>query len=285
MAGADRTAIVTGGLRGLGRAMALGLLRTGHKVVAVGHIEQDVPEMQALAGADAPRLLCLVADLTDPAACDGVIRAARERFGPGPHILVNNAGLTFTTIDPDRFTDGPRKFWTLPDEVVQKVMDVNYVAADRMARRVAPIMIAQGWGRIVNVTTKLSTMTMKGAVPYGPSKAALEMATEVWAKEVAGTGVTVNIVNPGAGANTPGMSEVMRAWSATGKAARLVEPDDMVPPLLFVVSDAADAVNGFRFDANTWDGSVPPEDSARRTGRPAGFAMHPLADPFVPRDW
>lgn len=276
-----RTAIVTGGLRGLGRAMALGLLGAGHDVVAVGHIAADVVEMQALAGTEAARLHCMVADLTDPAACDAVLAAAAERFG-GPDILVNNAGLTFTAIDPDRFTAGPRKFWTLPDEIVQQVMDINYVAADRMARRVAPGMIARGWGRIVNVTTKLSTMTMEGAVPYGPSKAALETATEVWAKEVAGTRVTVNIVNPGAGANTPGMSAVMREWSATGRAAKLVEPEDMVAPLLFVVSDAANAVNGFRFDANTWLHDVPPEESARRTGRPAGFEMHPLRDPFAP---
>jgi 3-oxoacyl-[acyl-carrier protein] reductase len=277
-----RTAIVTGGLRGLGRAMALGLLRTGHNVVAVGHIAADVAEMQDLSSDAAPRLHCMVADLTAAAACDAVVSAAQDRFG-GLDILVNNAGLTFTYIDPDRFLNGPRKFWTLPDEVVQNVMDINYVAADRLARRVAPIMIARGWGRIINVTTKLSTMNMKGAVPYGPSKAALEMATEVWAKEIAGTGVTVNIVNPGAGANTPGMSEVMREWSATGKAAKLVEPDDMVAPLLFVVSDAADSVNGYRFDANTWLHDVSPEDSARRTGRPAGFEMYPLSDPFAPK--
>jgi 3-oxoacyl-[acyl-carrier protein] reductase len=276
-----RTAIVTGGLRGLGRAMALGLLRAGHSVVAVGHIAADVAEMQALAGEAGARLHCLVADLTDPAACDAVVAAAQERFG-GPDILVNNAGLTFTTIDPDRFLNGPRKFWTLPDEIVQSVMDINYVAADRLARRVAPGMIARGWGRIVNVTTKLSTMNMKGAVPYGPSKAALEMATEVWAKELAGTGVTANIVNPGAGANTPGMSEVMREWSATGRAAKLVEPEEMVAPLLFVVSGAADAVNGFRFDANAWPRDVPPEEAARRSGRPAGFELHPPRDPFAP---
>lgn len=280
---AARTAIVTGGLRGLGRAMTLGLLRTGHRVVAVGHITEDVAETEAAAGSDAARLRCLVADLTEPAACDTVVAAAQERFG-GPDILVNNAGLTFTFIDPDRFIDAPRKFWTLPDETVQKVMDINYVAADRMARRVAPILIARGWGRIVNVTTKLSTMNMKGAVPYGPSKAALEMATEIWAKELAGTGVTANIVNPGAGANTPGMSSVMREWSATGRAARLVEPEAMVAPLLFVTSEAADAVNGFRFDANTWPRDMPPVEAARRTGRPAGFEMRPLADPFVPRE-
>jgi hypothetical protein len=71
---------------------------------------------------------------------------------------------------------------------------------------------------------------------YGASKAALETATEVWAKEVEGAGLTINIVNPGAGANTPGMAEEMRAMSREGRAPRVVEPGEMVPPLLYVVS-------------------------------------------------
>ncbi len=82
------------------------------------------------------------------------------------------------------------------------------------------------------------------------------MATEVWAKEVEGTGLTINIVNPGAGANTPGMADEMRAMSREGRAPRLVEPEEMVPPLLYVVSRDADSVNGYRFDANLWDPSL-----------------------------
>jgi 3-oxoacyl-[acyl-carrier protein] reductase len=101
------------------------------------------------------------------------------------------------------------------------------------------------------------------------------MATEVWAKEVEGTGLTINIVNPGAGANTPGMAEEMRAMSRDGRAARLVEPDEMVPPLLYVVSREANRVNGMRFDANAWDAALPPAEAARAAGRPAGFVLHP----------
>ena len=135
-------------------------------------------------------------------------------------------------------------------------------------------MVERGWGRIVHVTTKLDTMNRPHTSPYGASKAALEMATEVWAKELAGTGVTANIVNPGAGANTPGMNQEMRDWSKEGRVPRLVEPDEMVPPLLYVVSPAADAVNGYRFDANTWDASLPPAEAARANGLPAGFELH-----------
>jgi NAD(P)-dependent dehydrogenase (short-subunit alcohol dehydrogenase family) len=134
-------------------------------------------------------------------------------------------------------------------------------------------MLGAGWGRVVNVTTKLDTMNRAGSSPYGPSKAALEMATEIWAKELEGTGVTVNIVNPGAGANTPGMAAEMRARSAASAEKLLVEPDDMVAPLLFVVSSAADCVNGYRFDANNWHSNRDPKTMTR----PAGLVLHPEA--------
>jgi NAD(P)-dependent dehydrogenase (short-subunit alcohol dehydrogenase family) len=273
----QRVAIVTGGLRGLGRAMAFGLAQKGHTVVAVGHIDADSAEIEeTTAGANfAGKILPLVADLRRPADCDRVVAIARERFG-GVHILVNNAGLTFTTIDPARYRrEEPQKFWQVPDDIVRAVIETNYIAADLMARRLAPQMVEAGWGRIINVTTKLDTMNRPHTSPYGASKAALEMATEVWAKEVAGTGLTINIVNPGAGANTPGMAEEMRVMSREGRAPRLVEPEEMVPPLIYVVSRDADRVNGWRFDANLWDTSLPPADAARRAGRPAGFEMHP----------
>jgi NAD(P)-dependent dehydrogenase (short-subunit alcohol dehydrogenase family) len=273
----QRVAIVTGGLRGLGRAMALGLATLGHSVVAVGHIDNDVAEIEAAAGALGlgARFHPLVADLREPGECDRVAAEARTRFGT-IDILVNNAGLTFTYIDPARFRrPTPQRFWEVTDAIVDNVIATNYLAGDRLSRRVAPAMVAQGWGRIVNVTTKLDTMNRLGTHPYGASKAALEMATEVWAKEVEGTGLTINIVNPGAGANTPGMADEMRAMSRDGRAARLVEPEEMVPPLLYVVSREADRVNGMRFDANAWDAALPPAEAARAAGRPAGFVLHP----------
>ena len=274
----QRVAIVTGGLRGLGRAMALGLAREGVRVAAIGHIADDVPEMEkaaAVLGNTGGALWPLVADLREAGECDRVVAETRERFGR-IDILVNNAGLTFTYIDPPRFRRGSlQRFWQVSDEIVENVMLTNVLAADRLSRRVAPAMVEAGWGRIVNVTTKLDTMNREGTHPYGASKAALEMATEVWAKEIDGTGVTINIVNPGAGANTPGMADEMREMSREGKAPRLVEPDEMVPPLLYVVSRAADRVNGMRFDANAWDASLPPAEAARSAGRPAGFVLHP----------
>jgi NAD(P)-dependent dehydrogenase (short-subunit alcohol dehydrogenase family) len=191
-----RVALVTGGLRGLGRAMSLGLARAGHPVVAVGHIQSDVAEMEA----EAEKLQVsrhfhpVVADLREAGECDRVVAATRERFGK-VDILVNSAGLTFTYIDPARFRrDSLQRFWQVDDEIIDNVITTNYIAADRLARRVAPAMVEAGWGRIVNVTTKLDTMNRIGTHPYGAAKAGLEMATEVWAKDAAGSGLTVNIV-------------------------------------------------------------------------------------------
>ena len=217
----DRVALVTGGLRGLGRAMVLGLARAGHRVAAVGHIAADIGEVEAEARTlgVAGQVWPLVADLREARECDRIVAETRHRFGR-LDILVNNAGLTFTYIDPARYRRPEvQRFWQVSDEIVENVMATNVLAADRLSRRVAPGMVAQGWGRIVNVTTKLDTMNRIGTHPYGASKAALEMATEVWAKDAAGTGLTINIVNPGAGANTPGMADEMRAMSREGRAA------------------------------------------------------------------
>ena len=123
----QRVAIVTGGLRGLGRAMVFGLAGEGHCVVAVGHIDTDIAEVEAATAGStmAGQILPLVADLRRPADCDRVVAIARERLGT-PQILVNNAGLTFTTIDPTRFRrPEPQKFWQVSDEVVHAVIETT----------------------------------------------------------------------------------------------------------------------------------------------------------------
>src|SRR3954451_16088389 len=152
----ERVAVVTGGLRGLGRAMALGLAGAGHRVVAVGHIESDIAEMEVAAGALAlgAQVWPLVADLREAGECDRVVAEARARFG-NIDILVNNAGLTFTYIDADRFRrPTPQLFLQVRDAVGDDVIATNYLAAYRLSRRVVPEMVARVWGRIVNVTTK-----------------------------------------------------------------------------------------------------------------------------------
>src|SRR5262249_60785657 len=128
-----------------------------------------------------------VATQRPPACRERVVSTTVLGLG-GVAILVSNAVLTFTTIDRARFRGAePQKFWQVSDDIVRAVIETNYMAASQMARRVAPAMVERGWGRIVNVTTKLDTMNRPHTSPYGASKAALEMATEVWAKEVEGT--------------------------------------------------------------------------------------------------
>jgi 3-oxoacyl-[acyl-carrier protein] reductase len=253
------------------------LARAGATVVGPAHIASDFAGLQP-ADALPGRFIPVHADLRRAADCDMTVKTALD--AGGLHVLVNNAGLTLTYICPDLYRRPlAPKFWEASDEVVQNVMDANFVAADKLARRAAPVMVKEGWGRIINVTTMLQTMSRVGFSPYGPSKAALEMASWVWSKELEGSGVTVNIVNPGAGANTPGMAEEMRRKSRDGSIDRLVEPEQMVAPLLWVVSREADHVNGMRYDAKQWNPSLPPTEAARRCGRPVGFALREPAEP------
>ena len=269
-------AIIIGGSRGLGRATTLGLAREGYAVVAVSHIGADIAQL-ASEFVDTPlaeRVVPILADLRQPAECDRVMAAAWGHFG-AVHILIHNAGLTFTYIWPDLYRrPSAQQFWEATDEIVENVIDTNYVAADQMFRRVAPHMVRQRWGRIVNVTTKLDTMNCSTSSIYGASKAALEMATEFSAKSTTGTGLTINIVNPGAGADTPGMAEEIRDASRKGRIAPLLEPVQMLPPLLWLISPDANNVNGYRFDANLWDSELPPAEAARRAGRPARSTLH-----------
>ena len=273
----DKTVIVTGGGRGLGRAMAFGLAREGANVCIAAHIQDDIlsveEEVKRLNYGG--KLIALLADIRSPQACreivDETISTFSSLFG-----LVNNAGLTFTYIAPHRYRRGySEKFFELSDDVVQNVMDTNFVAADRMARLVTPHLIKQGGGRLVNVTTRIETMTKPGASPYGPSKAALENASEVWVKALEDTGVTVNILTPGGAANTEGFEVSEDRAIASEAVGGMVEPYKMVAPICWLVSDDAKNTTGMRYDASDWDESLPPDDVALRVGRPLGLTLKP----------
>jgi 3-oxoacyl-[acyl-carrier protein] reductase len=275
-----KVAIVTGGGRGMGRAMALALAEAGARVVAADLSAENLARVEheaaSLAGEGA--LAGVVTDIRKAEDCRRAVDAAQELGGPD--ILVNNAGLLPSYAWPGRFLDGaaPAKFWNLEDDVVQNVMDTNFVATDRVTRYAVPHMIAKGWGRIVTVTTRLSTMNRTGGSPYGPSKAALEMACEIWMKDLAGTGVTVNILNPGAAVDTPGFAtaEEKRVATAAGRL-QMMDPDKMRAPIVWLVSHATDGINGMRYDAADWDAARPPEEQAALHGQPLGFELKPKA--------
>jgi 3-oxoacyl-[acyl-carrier protein] reductase len=278
-----RVAIVTGGGRGLGRAMAEALVEAGADVLAAAHIREDFPALEAACAGGPGRLATIVADIRRREDCDRIVATALETFG-AVHALVNNAGLTFTYIWPDAYrrpewTERQRfpKFYEAADEVVENVLAANFLGADRLARRVAPLMVEQGWGRIVNVTTMYRTMTRQGSSPYGPSKAALECATEIWNYDFEGTGVTVNILNPGAGAATPGLAQEVIDRGRRGEIP-LAEPEMFRAPIVWLLSDAANDVTGMRFDALVWDGGKPAAAEAERIGRKAGVLLYSMPD-------
>ena len=273
-----KTIIVTGGGRGLGRTMAFGLAREGANVCIAAHIQDDIlsveEEVKRLNYGG--KLIALLADIRSPQACREIVNETISTFS-SLFGLVNNAGLTFTYIAPHRYRRGySEKFFELSDDVVQNVMDTNFVAADRMARLVTPHLIKQGDGRLVNVTTRIETMTKPGASPYGPSKAALENASEVWVKDLEDTGVTVNILNPGGAANTEGFEISEDRAIASEAVGGMVVPYKMVAPICWLISDDAKNITGMRYDASDWDESLPPEDEARRVGRPLGFLLKPF---------
>jgi NAD(P)-dependent dehydrogenase (short-subunit alcohol dehydrogenase family) len=265
-----KTAIVTGGGRGLGRAMALGLARAGANVVITAARTRREVEAVAAEAAETSRagpVRALVADVTIEADCQRVVGEALREFG-ALHILVNNAGRGMRWVS-ERFFEAPTKFWQADPAVWRMIIDTNVNGPFLMARAAAPQMLRQHWGRIVNVSMNHQTMRRVGFSPYGPSKAALESATIIWAQDLAGTGVTVNALLPG-GATDTGM---IPSGLPPDVRSRLLDPSIIVPPLLWLASRAADEVTGERLVASRWDPSFPPEQAAAAARSAAGWAV------------
>ncbi|HXX38986.1 MAG TPA: SDR family oxidoreductase [bacterium] len=266
---ADKVAIVTGGGRGLGRAMALGLAAAGaHVVVTAARHEQEINQVSEAARrlSDAGTVLPIVADVTREEDCGRAVEAALGSFG-ALHIVVNNAGRGMRFVS-ETFMEAPTRFWEVDGRIWRLIIETNVIGPFLMAKAVVPHFLGQRWGRIINVSINHETMRRKGFSPYGPSKAALESETIIWAQDLAGTGVTVNALLPG-GATQTGMvpetvgEEVRR---------RLLDPAIVVPPLLWLASEASDGVTGSRVVASAWDPALPPSEAAARARAVAGWA-------------
>ena len=128
-------------------------------------------------------------------AANEITKATRDRFGH-IDILVNNAEIGPGTIRADSW-QRPIKFWEITPDQWHRFVAVHTTAPLALANAVVPEMVREGWGRIVNVTTSLGTMLNAGSPTYGPSKAALEALNAIMAKDLDGTGVTVNVLVPG----------------------------------------------------------------------------------------
>lgn len=260
--------IVTGGARGLGRVMTLALLRWGIRVAVALRVKDD-PEGQGLADLAAQegcedRLLVLQCDVTDPRQCFAAIEKVIFRFG-AVHGLVNNAGIGMQGIG--NVLVGKRKpFYEVGTDAWRMAIDVNVNGAFMMAKAIVPHLAKQGWGRIVNIGTSLSTMMMPGFSPYGPSKAALESATVIWSKDLAGTGVTVNMLVPGGPVNTRMIPETEVVDRST-----LIQPEVMIAPIVWLMSPVSDGVTGRRIVAKEWNAERVTREGIDAVAKPAGW--------------
>jgi NAD(P)-dependent dehydrogenase (short-subunit alcohol dehydrogenase family) len=263
-----KTAIVTGAGRGLGRAMALGLARAGANVVltaARNRQELDQVAEEAAKNSAAGRVHQHVADVAREEDCACVVNETVREFG-GVHILINNAGRGMRFVS-EKFFDTPTKFWETDLAVWKMIIDTNVNGPFLMSRAAVPHMMKQGWGRIINISMNHETMRRAGFSPYGPSKAALESETIIWAQDLAGTGVTVNALLPGGATDT----DMVPRDLAPAVRQKLIQPDVMIPPLLWLVSEAANEVTGARFNANLWDTTLPPEQAGKKACTSAGW--------------
>jgi NAD(P)-dependent dehydrogenase (short-subunit alcohol dehydrogenase family) len=260
---AKQSAIVTGAASGMGRVMALGLSEAGFDVVAVDR------NASGLVSLPAP-IKSVAADLAQPASFDMIVSEAIGAFGR-IDVLVNNAGIGQAGIKADQRRN-PLRFWEVTPEQWGQFQAINATSPIMMARAVVPHMLKAGRGRIVTVTTSLGTMVREGYLLYGANKASAEAAMAVLAADLKGTGVTSNVLVPGGMTDTPLVGEA-------GDRSKMLRPEIMVPPLLWLVSPEAEGVTAKRFIAADWDTRLPPAQAAEAAGAPIawlGIARMPI---------
>jgi len=232
-----KTAIVTGGGRGIGRAIAIGLGASGANVVLAGRTAEQLETVAAEIRAAGAKALPVVTDLTDSGQIEALAAKTVETFGR-IDILVNNAARSFLRSLLDLREDG----W-------DKVFDTNVKAVWLLSRAVARTMMAQKSGRIVNITTVGAEKAELGMAAYGCSKAALKMLTRCMAREWAAFGIQVNAVGPGltrTAFSQPIWSnpDIAKHVTSLLPMGRIAEPEEIVPAVLFLASDGASYMTG-----------------------------------------
>lgn len=267
-----RVIIVTGGSRGLGREMAIALAQAGANLVITGAGQSaaldesgHLVRTASPAGAEHGTFM---ADVTDPAACERMVAYALARFGR-LDALVNNAGLGMRAVS-ETFNTEPTKFWETRPEAWRQIVDTNVNGAFCAARAAVRPMIERRYGKIVNISTSAQTMVRRGYSPYGPSKAALEAASRIWAQDLAGTGVDVNVYLPGGASDTDLLPPVSSEGAGrTGADGNLLPASIMRRAIVWLCSALSDGVTGARFTARLWDETLPPMQAAEAARSPA----------------
>jgi gluconate 5-dehydrogenase len=231
-------ALVTGSSRGIGRALAEGLVEAGARVVLNGRDADALERARAdLAQRPGATVLAVPFDVTDSASVAAGVARVEELAGP-IDILVNNAGMQRRA-----------PFTEFADDDWDALLATNVTSAFLVGRAVSRSMVARGRGRIVNVCSLQSEVARPGIAAYAATKGAVKMLTKGMCADLAGHGITVNGLGPGyfateltqALVDDVEFSDWVRRRTPAGRWGRL---SDLVGPLLFLCSPAAGFVNG-----------------------------------------
>lgn len=232
-----RTALVTGGTRGLGKAIAICLQAAGHQVIATYHSDGEAAEAFSAETA----IPVFHWDVSDFEACRAGIAQVEEKFGP-IEILVNDAGVTSDAV-LHRMT--PEQWW--------KVINTNLGSMFNMCRHVIEGMRERGFGRIINISSVNGQKGQFGQTNYAAAKAGILGFTKALALESARKNITVNAVAPGYCATdmVAAVSEqVMQSILAAIPVGRLGAPADIGRMVAFLADDDAGFITGATFEVN-----------------------------------
>jgi 2-deoxy-D-gluconate 3-dehydrogenase len=233
----EKVAIVTGGGKGIGKAIALGLAESRAKVVVASRTAAEVEAVADEILSKGGEAIARVADVTQSGQIEELVEATVKAFGR-IDILVNNAARSFL-----------RPLMDLREDGFDKIFDTNVKGTFLLSRAAAKVMMQNGGGRIINITTVGAVRggVMMGA--YHASKAAVKMLTMCMASEWAPMNILVNAVGPGMTRthfSQPIWSnpEIERQLTSRIPMGRLAEPDEIVGAVLFLCSDGAKFITG-----------------------------------------